>query len=47
MDPAELSRLDAVAARGGCEVVVVPGAGHWVHVDAPDATAAAVISALR
>lgn len=47
MDPAELARLDAVAARGGCEVVVVPGAGHWVHVDAPDATAAAVISALR
>ena len=46
MDPAELDRLDAVAARGGCEVVVVPGAGHWVHVDAPDATADAVIRAL-
>lgn len=47
MDPAELARLDAVAARGGCDVVVVPGAGHWVHVDAPDATVAAVVSALR
>jgi pimeloyl-ACP methyl ester carboxylesterase len=46
MDPAELARLDAVAARGGCEVVEVPGAGHWVHVDAPDATADAVIRAL-
>ncbi|MDO9017119.1 MAG: alpha/beta hydrolase [Deltaproteobacteria bacterium] len=46
MDPPELARLDAVAARGGCEVVVVPGAGHWVHVDAPDATVAAVIAGL-
>lgn len=46
MDPPELARLDAVAARGGCEVVVVPGAGHWVHVDAPDATVAAVTRAL-
>lgn len=46
MDAPELARLDAVAARGGCEVVVVPGAGHWVHVDAPDATVAAVVAAL-
>jgi esterase len=46
LDPPERARLDAVAARGGCDVVVVPGAGHWVHVDAPDATVTAVIAAL-
>jgi esterase len=46
MDPPERERLDAVAARGGCAVVVIPGAGHWVHVDAPDATSDAVIAAL-
>jgi pimeloyl-ACP methyl ester carboxylesterase len=27
-------------------VVVAPGAGHWVHVDAPDATVDAVVAAL-
>jgi pimeloyl-ACP methyl ester carboxylesterase len=46
LDPPERARLDAVAARGGCDVVVAPGAGHWVHVDAPDATVDAVVAAL-
>lgn len=46
MDAAERARLDALAARGLCEVIVAPGAGHWVHVDAPDVTVAAVIRLL-
>ncbi len=46
MDALERARLDAVTARGSCEVIVVPGAGHWVHVDAPDATVGAVVHAL-
>ncbi len=46
MDAAERARLDAVAARGDCEVIVAAGAGHWVHVDAPDATVAGVVRLL-
>lgn len=46
LDAGERARLDAVAARGDCEVVVVEKAGHWVHVDAPDETVAAVVQAL-
>ena len=38
--PAAVSRLEAAAqgsAQGRLVVHVLPGAGHWVHVDAPDA----------
>lgn len=46
MNAAERARLDAAAARGACEVIVAEGAGHWVHVDAPDVTTAGVIRLL-
>jgi pimeloyl-ACP methyl ester carboxylesterase len=37
--PSAITRLDAAAARG-VTVDLLPDAGHWVHVDAPDALAA-------
>jgi esterase len=39
--PADIARADSAAAAnpGRVEVHHLPGAGHWVHVDAPDALA--------
>jgi len=42
--PAARERLAALAPR--VTVEEIPGAGHWVHVDAPEATFAAVERAL-
>jgi len=44
VDPAARERLAALAPR--VTVEEIPGAGHWVHVDAPEATFAAVERAL-
>ena len=40
VEPAARARLAALAPRVTLEEI--PGAGHWLHVDAPDATFAAV-----
>lgn len=45
MLPAPLAE-SMVAARSGARLVVVPGAGHWIHDDAPLAMAAAVAAFL-
>jgi esterase len=41
----ELARANALAAQpqGGLRVHELPGAGHWVHVDDPDGTLAALV----
>ena len=44
VEPAARARLEALAPAVTLEEV--PGAGHWVHVDHPDATFAAVERAL-
>ena len=44
VEPAARERLAALAPRVTLEEI--PGAGHWVHVDAPEATFAAVERAL-
>ena len=43
---AEIARLDQLAARGAVEHPVLAGAGHWVHVDAPDALSALLVQSL-
>jgi len=45
MLPAPLAE-SMVAARSGASLVVVAGAGHWIHDDAPTAMAAAVAAFL-
>jgi len=45
VDPETRARLARLAPA--VELEVVPGAGHWLQVDAPDATFAAVERALR
>ncbi|HZJ53669.1 MAG TPA: alpha/beta fold hydrolase [Myxococcaceae bacterium] len=45
VDPAARERLRALAPAVTLEEI--PGAGHWVHVDAPDATFAAMERALQ
>ena len=42
----EVARLDALAARGAITHPVLEGAGHWVHVDAPDALSALLVDSL-
>ncbi|RPH72052.1 MAG: alpha/beta fold hydrolase [Myxococcaceae bacterium] len=45
VEPAARERIRTLAPAVTLEEI--PGAGHWVHVDAPDATFAAVERALR
>jgi esterase len=45
VDPETQARLARLAPA--VELEIVPGAGHWLQVDAPDATFAAVERALR
>ena len=45
VEPAARERSATLAPAVTLEEI--PGAGHWVHVDAPDATFAAVERALR
>jgi esterase len=44
VEPEARARIEALAPRVSLEEI--PGAGHWVHVDAPEATYAAVERAL-
>ncbi|MEP7120350.1 MAG: alpha/beta fold hydrolase [Byssovorax sp.] len=44
LDPADRARLAALGSRARTHVLA--GAGHWVHVDAPDALFAALAGAL-
>ncbi len=46
-EPADWTRLDALAAASPhFHLHRIPEAGHWIHVDAPDALAALLIAAL-
>ncbi|NLY94255.1 MAG: alpha/beta hydrolase [Myxococcales bacterium] len=40
VSPESRAKLEEAAREGVLELEVVPGAGHWVHVDAPDAVRA-------
>jgi hypothetical protein len=44
---AEIARLDRLATRGAMTHPVLAGAGHWVHVDAPDALSALLVQSLN
>ena len=44
---AEIARLDQLTARGAITHPVLAGAGHWVHVDAPDALSALLVQSLN
>jgi len=46
VDPAARARLEQLAAAGSVRLTVLPGAGHWVHVDDPEGTFRAVSAAL-
>lgn len=48
LPPEDRERLERLAAREGSRVrvTVVEGAGHWVHVDRPEAVSAVVLRAL-
>jgi pimeloyl-ACP methyl ester carboxylesterase len=43
-DPAAGAGLVADRLAGPASVTIVPGAGHYVHVEMPDVTAAAVLT---
>ncbi len=46
LDVAELERLERLQARRLLHLDVIADAGHWVHVDQPDATVDAVVRGL-
>jgi esterase len=46
VDAAARARLERLAAAGRVGLTVLPGAGHWVHVDDPVGTFRAVSAAL-
>jgi len=46
VDGAARARLERLAEAGRLELTVLPGAGHWLHVDDPEGTFRAVSGAL-